>query len=213
MNAAEHLCREDGTKDFWRRIVTIHKDKRRMAAIDQDKGRVAECLKGDSEAFEALIRDYQRMIVSLCHRMTGSLADAEDLAQETFVQAYQHLAEFRAEARFSTWLYQIAMNQCLNWRKRSQRREQVHQEWSRQDQDQATPRSDGDWAEKVQEALLKLKPKQRAAIILTAYDGLSHAEAARALGCSETTVSWRLFAARRTLKKILKGMQYPSPRQ
>jgi RNA polymerase sigma-70 factor (ECF subfamily) len=58
----------------------------------------------------------------------------------------------------------------------------------------------------IQDALLKLPEKQRAAVILTTYDGLSHAEAAKALGCSETTVSWRMFAARRKLKRLLKQL-------
>jgi RNA polymerase sigma-70 factor (ECF subfamily) len=58
----------------------------------------------------------------------------------------------------------------------------------------------------VQEALMSLHPKQRAAVVLTTYDGLTHAEAARALGCSETTVSWRVFAARRKLKRLLGGL-------
>lgn len=178
-----------------------------MAAIDEDRGRVAECLKGDHEAFEALIRDYQRMIHSLCYRMTGSLADADDLAQETFIQAYRYLPDFRAEARFSSWLYRIAVNQCLNWQKRSQRRARMHEEWVKQELEPSHGNSGR--AQQVQDALLTLTPKQRAAIVLTTYDGLTHAQAAQALGCSETTVSWRLFAARRKLKRILEGVQIP----
>jgi RNA polymerase sigma-70 factor (ECF subfamily) len=178
-----------------------------MAAIDQDGGRVAQCLKGEPDAFEELIREHQRMIHALCYRMTGSLADAEDLAQETFIQAYQHLSDFRAEARFSSWLYRIAMNQCLNWQKRTQHRQALHREWSEQDQDLREPRSPS--ADEVQQALMKLDPKRRAAVVLTIYDGLTHAEAAKALGCSETTVSWRVFMARRTLKGLLKGLAGP----
>ena len=143
------------------------------------------------------------MIHSLCCRMTGSLADADDLAQETFIQAYQHLDSFRAEARFSSWLYRIAMNQCLNWQKRKQRQERLHQEWSEQDQQPSGP--DGRQAQQIQEALMKLPPKQRAAVILTTWDGLNHAEAAAVLGCSETTVSWRVFAARAKLKRLLRS--------
>ena len=143
------------------------------------------------------------MIYSLCYRMSGSLADAEDLAQETFIHAYQHLDGFRAEARFSSWLYRIAVNLCLNWQKRRSRLDQLHREWSEQDREPAA--GDAGRAQQIQEALLKLPPKQRAAVVLTAYDGLSHAEAAAALGCSETTVSWRLFAARAKLKRLLQG--------
>lgn len=69
---------------------------------------------------------------------------------------------------------------------------------------EAGPEADCMAVEMVQAALLKLPPKQRAAVVLTTYDGLSHAEAARALGCTETTVSWRLFAARAKLKRLLK---------
>src|SRR6266487_5361351 len=103
--------------------------------MDDENSRVARSQNGDHEAFETLIRDYQRMIHSLCFRMTGSLADAEDLAQETFIHAYEHLGSFRADARFSSWLYRIAMNQCLNWRKRKARQDQLHKEWSEQERE------------------------------------------------------------------------------
>jgi RNA polymerase sigma-70 factor (ECF subfamily) len=182
-----------------------------MAAMDDETSRVVRSQNGDHEAFESLIKDYQRMIHSLCFRMTGSLADAEDLAQETFIHAHQHLASFRAEARFSSWLYRIAMNQCLNWRKRQSRQNQLHTEWSQQPQDAGAPGHPS--SQLIQDALMKLDPKQRAAILLTTYDGLSHAEAAQVLGCSETTVSWRLFAARGKLKRWLKDVKSSRPSQ
>jgi len=178
-----------------------------MVATGDDRRRIVESQNGDHGAFEALIKQYQRMIHSLCYRMSGSLADAEDLAQETFIHAYQHLDGFRADARFSSWLYRIAVNQCLNWRKRTQRLDRLHQEWG--EQDRAPSGADTGRAQQIQDALLKLPPKQRAAVILTTYDGLSHAEAAAALGCSETTVSWRLFAARGKLKRLLKDHVKP----
>jgi RNA polymerase sigma-70 factor (ECF subfamily) len=171
-----------------------------MVATGNQQGQVCGRMNVDDGAFEVLIRQHQRMIHSLCFRMTGSLADADDLAQETFIHAYRHLDGFRAEAKFSSWLYRIAVNQCLNWQKRQARQQRLHQQWSEQVRDEPAGQEGG---RQVQEALLKLHPKQRAVIVLTIYDGLTHAEAAEALGCSETTVSWRLFAARRKLKRIL----------
>ncbi|MEY2429967.1 MAG: polymerase sigma-70 factor, subfamily [Verrucomicrobiota bacterium] len=172
--------------------------------MENERDRIAESRKGDHDAFEELIREHQRMIHSLCYRMTGSMAEAEDLAQETFIRAYQQLTSFRAEARFSSWLYRIAVNQCLNWQKRKGREERLHKDWA--DQGQETTGADFGRTQQVQEALLKLNPKQRAAVILTTYDGLSHAEAADASGCSEATISWRLFAARAKLRRLLKGL-------
>jgi len=176
-----------------------------MVAADNDWARILESRNGDSEAFEQLVREHQRMIYSLCYRMTGSAAEAEDLAQETFIHAHRHLGGFRAEARFSSWLYRIALNLCLNWKKRTQRQDRLHEKWAEQAEDASGPETGGE-AQRVQQALLKLPAKQRAAIVLTLYDGLSHAEAAQALTCSETTISWRVFAARGKLRRMLKDL-------
>ncbi len=177
----------------------------RMA--DADEELVLQTQSGSPAAFETLIRNHQRMIHSLTFRMTGSLADAEDLAQETFIRAYEQIGSFRGTAKFSTWLYRIAVNTCLNWRQSEARRFQLHtncaEELSAQPLNGESPAAATQSNQQVQEALLKLPAKQRAAIVLTIYDGLNHAEAAQVLGCSETTVSWRVFAARRKLKRWL----------
>jgi RNA polymerase sigma-70 factor, ECF subfamily len=171
---------------------------------DEEQSWIARSRNGDQQAFEALVQRYQKMIFALAYRMTGSLAEAEDLAQDTFVAAFQQLDSFRGESKFSSWLYRIATNRCLNWRQREARRERAYESWGREREvaSAAAPHTEA-LAVHVQQALLKLDEKQRAAVVLTAYEGLNHAEAARVLGCSETTVSWRLFAARRKLKKWL----------
>jgi len=178
-----------------------------MGDTDAEKVLVLQSRNGDPAAFESLIRAHQRMIHSLTFRMTGSLADAEDLAQETFIRAYRQLDAYQGNAKFSTWLYRIAVNVCLNWRKREMRREQIHNHWigsGAAPQTETKPGADNDEiSESVQAALMRLPSKQRAAIVLTVYDGCNHAEAAKMLGCSETTVSWRVFAARRKLKRWL----------
>src|ERR1035437_5802695 len=174
---------------------------------DADSELVLQTQSGSPAAFETLIRNHQRMIHSLTFRMTGSLADAEDLAQETFIRAYEQIGSFRGTAKFSTWLYRIAVNACLNWRQSEARRFHLHANCA---EEISAHHANGDNSpakngacEQVQSALLKLPAKQRAAIVLTIYDGLNHAEAAHVLGCSETTVSWRVFAARRKLKRWL----------
>jgi len=174
---------------------------------DPDEDLVLQSQNGNPEAFESLIRNHQRMIHSLTFRMTGSLADAEDLAQETFLRAYEQIGTYHGAAKFSTWLYRIALNACLNWRRHEARRFQLHADCAETIAAQpsaagGTP-AESEMSRQVQAALLKLPARQRAAIVLTVYDGLNHAEAAQALGCSETTISWRVFAARRKLKRWL----------
>ncbi|HEY1171964.1 MAG TPA: RNA polymerase sigma factor [Verrucomicrobiae bacterium] len=183
-----------------------------MAFEGEEAEWVRRSRAGDTEAFAALVGRYQQMIDALTWRMTGSLADAQDLAQETFIQAYHSLDQFEDRSKFSTWLYQIAVNKCLNWRKAMGRRSQAHEKWATEAEHEATRRShsagDGNSAQgdAVQKALLKLPAEQRAAIVLTVYEEMNHAEAARVLGCSETTVSWRIFMARRKLKQWLKDL-------
>src|SRR5665213_3661686 len=167
---------------------------------DADAELVLQCQKGSPAAFEALVRQHQRMIHSLTFRMTGSLADAEDLAQETFIRAYAQIGAFRGTSKFSTWLYRIAVNACLNWRQSEARRFHLHADCAGEisappANEENSPAKNGA-CEQVQSALLKLPAKQRAAIVLTVYDGLNHADGAHVLACSDTTVSWRVFASR-----------------
>lgn len=179
-----------------------------MGDSEDELGWIRKSREGDTQAFGELVLRHQRMIHALTYRMTGSLADSADLAQESFIRAFQRLADFRGEAKFSSWLYQIAMHACLNLRTSHARREQVHRNWAEQERVAGAKSSPEDQASEeqtrqVQEALMKLPVKQRAAIVLTVYEDMNHAEAARVLGCSETTVSWRVFAARRKLKRWL----------
>lgn len=167
---------------------------------------IQKSLAGDEEAFAALVRQYQKMVFALAFRMTGSLQDAEDLTQETFLRAFRQLGSFRAESKFSTWLCQIAVNLSLNWRNRESRRGDIHSRWA----EDAITGSPGEFPDelsrRVQNALDKLPAKQRAAIILTVFENRNHAEAAKLLHCSEATVSWRVFMARQKLKRLLKGI-------
>jgi RNA polymerase sigma-70 factor, ECF subfamily len=168
---------------------------------------VARSRKRDNEAYALLVQNYQRMIHSLTYRMTGSLADADDLAQETFIRAFRRLGTYDKAYKLSTWLYRIAVNACLDFRAREARRQRTHAGWS-DAAGVAGPRetaaaADDELGDPVQAALLRLPEKQRSAIVLTILNGLSHAEAAEASGCSEATLSWRVFAARRKLKRWL----------
>jgi RNA polymerase sigma-70 factor (ECF subfamily) len=155
---------------------------------------------------EALIQEHRRLVFSICYRMTGCVQDAEDLSQETFVQAFRNYAQFRGESQASAWLRRIAINQCLNWKARRNRVESLHQSFAENLEAAGENSEDAECSQAVHEALMKLKPAHRAAVVLTTYEGLSHAEAATVLGCSETTVSWRLFVARRQLKKSLRHL-------
>jgi RNA polymerase sigma-70 factor, ECF subfamily len=196
----------DGAKiiqRIWPPCLSDRAKESRMA--DADAELVLRSQTGDPVAFDELVRNHQHMIHSLTYRMTGSLADAEDLAQEAFLRAWEQIGSFRGGAKFSTWLYRIAVNTCLNWRQSEARRFHL---LNRAAEELATRQagvehSTADGSNEVQAALLKLPAKQRAAIVLTIYDGLNHAEAAKILHCSETTVSWRVFAAKRKLKRSL----------
>lgn len=173
---------------------------------DPDDALVIQSQSGDPAAFAELVVKHQRMIHSLTFRMTGSLDDAEDLAQETFINAYRQIGSYRGLSKFSTWLYRIAINACLNWRQKESRRREMNGKWIEHNGEHTngceTPAID-DRSERVHRALLKLPVKQRAAVMLTLHDGFTHAEAAEILNCSETTVSWRVFAAKRKLKHWL----------
>jgi len=138
--------------------------------------------------------------------------DAVELAQETFVRAYQNLSKFEERSSFSTWLYRIAVNLAIDWRRREMRHvtlrgEEAETELERipsvtGDAFQETAR--GEVGEKIRRALDELTDEQRTVILLREVEGLSYEEIAEVLHCPRGTVMSRLFYARNRLRELLK---------
>jgi len=181
-----------------------------MVGADNESKLIEQSLAGDLEAYAALVNQHQNMIRAVTFRMTGSLDDAEELAQDAFLRAYRQFGSFGGGSKFSTWLCKIAFNLSLDWRRRESRRDDIHSKWAAETVSENNP-GDGfpdELSRRVQEALNHLPAKQRAAIVLTIYEDQSHAEAAKTLGCTEATISWRVFAARQKLKRLLKDLHH-----
>src|SRR3569833_1588549 len=144
-----------------------------MVDVGEESEWLEQSLKGNHAAFENLVRTYHTMIHSVTYRMTGSLADADDLSQETFIRAFQQLESFRGESKISSWLCRVAMNACLNWRQRESRRTEVHRQWAGDNLCVSAgdnPKALDENTRNVQAALNRLPAKQRAAMILTVYE-------------------------------------------
>lgn len=187
---------------------------------------VAQAQQGDVQAFEKLVLAYQDRLYGLCYRLAGNHADAQDLAQETFVRAYRALDRFRQEADFGTYLHRIAVNLWLNHRKRSQAVLSLDDpvptgegELSRQVADNnRQPEQvveDGELKDLVWQALGTLGREHRAVLVLREMETLSYEEIAAALGVAPGTVKSRLSRARNALKKALyhlakqRGLELP----
>lgn len=176
-------------------------------AADADQALLASAAQGDRPAFAALFERHYPAIHAFAYRLSLCSAEADDIAQETFVQAARSLAHFRGDASFKNWLYAIATNKSRDRFRQRKRRDRLDASLVAL----ADPPGAGDAAEdfasarhtEVREALARLSPELREAVALVYYEGLNHADAARVLGCAESTVSWRIFRAKHKLIKAL----------
>lgn len=180
------------------------------AAIDQapgdlpkegDPALVARALRGDSRAFEKLIRRHYDMIHRVAWRQTGLKQEAEDIVQNVLMQLVERLASYRGEARFSTWLVGITINACHDHRRRRSSFGRMRQAFS---SFAALGSTTTDGRDLMRQSWLKsllagLSPDLRATVVLVAGEGLSHREAAAELGISENTVAWRMHQVRKQL--------------
>jgi len=166
---------------------------------------IQRVLAGERSAFDVLVRQYGEEAYRLAYRMTRNPQDAQDLAQEAFVQAYRSLGTFRGESRFSTWLYRITMNLCLNHLKAVSRHDGSEVDGQLADQRpdslEALIRNERDRA--LAEAIETLPPQQKATLHLRVHQGLSHREIAEILDCSEGTAKANYFHAVRALQRKL----------
>jgi RNA polymerase sigma-70 factor (ECF subfamily) len=184
--------------------------------VPEDQKLVKRAQGGDLEAYDELIRRYQERIYATIYHMTANHEDANDLAQETFIKAYQALNSFKGDSSFFTWVYRIAVNKTINFLK--QRKNKTHMSLNdldfnaEHDPDlvalvsDKTPRRDVnliELQEKLNGAMQKLSEIHRLVVTLHDVQGLSHEDISKIMGCNTGTVRSRLFYARQQLQAYL----------
>jgi RNA polymerase sigma-70 factor (ECF subfamily) len=183
-----------------------------------DEELVARSIGGDSESFNELVVRWERPIYALAYRTIGREEDARDVCQETFLRAFRALPGFRGQAKFSSWLYRIALNLCRDWIRRERRAPIVQppedvdvmelaaaSEPSESIEDLVARK---DLSRAVERAMALLPDEQRTAIVLKEYHGLTFQEIAELLGCPLSTVKTRLYQGLTVLRRELaKGEQ------
>ena len=182
----------------------------------EEQNLVKKARHGDLGAYDELVRRNQERIYATIYHMTSNHEDANDLAQETFIKAYQALKSFKGGASFYTWVYRIAVNKTINFLKQRNRRAQMSLNEvdfnAENDPDlvalvsDKTPRREaalGELQEKLNAAMQKLSDTHRLAVILHDVQGLPHEEIAEIMGCNIGTVRSRLFYARQQLQAYL----------
>ena len=190
-----------------------------------EKKWLKQAAAGSAEAFEQLVLKYQTAVYNLCLRMTGDPEDAADMTQESFLKAWRNLESFQGNSAFSTWLYRLASNTCLDHLRSVKRRPQLSLVMEDEDgETQALDVPDSapspeeqvialDEQSRLNDALQALEEDQRQILILRAVNGLSYTEIAEALQLKEGTVKSRLARARDQLRKKLQqnGNNSPAP--
>lgn len=174
-----------------------------------DTALVEAAIAGDTAAFDVLVTRHRRSVYQVCYRFVNHHEDAADLTQDTFVRAWKALASFRGQARFSTWIYRIAVNVCLNRVSLKTPKTDVVDFDLVADQREPAPGAAIDAAERqamVRAAVKSLPPRQRTALILRTYHELSHQEVADIVGTSVGAVKANVFHALANLKKRLEPL-------
>lgn len=176
---------------------------------------IQQCLSGNTEAFGDLVLRYQDRLFHSLTLMVGSQDDARDLAQEAFVHAFRKLDSFRGDAAFYTWLFRIAVNATISFRRRAARQKTTSVD-SLKDAAGAEPpdqRSDSspssqieteETQQLVRQALSELSDEFRMALVLTEIEGLSYEDAAETVGCPIGTIRSRIHRARNELREKLR---------
>ena len=168
------------------------------SGITDEADWIARAQRADSGAFEKLYRMHVDKVYGLCLRMTGNIAEAEDCAQEAFIQAWNKLDRFRGDSAFATWLHRIAVNSVLGRMRKSKREQDRIQLAGQEDQSPASVGDSGDLRD-LSEAIDRLPEGARHVFVLYAVYGYSHEEAGNMLGIAPGTSKAQLHRARRLL--------------
>lgn len=176
-----------------------------MTEAGDDGAWVARCLRGDSGAFEPIVRRYERVVFSVAYRMLGNYEDALDATQNVFIRAYDGLGGYDPTRRFFSWIYRIVVNECLNLRRARKPGEPLNERIEAAGSEgplEAVTRHEQ--SASIDAALGKLSEDHRLVIVLRHFAEFSYDEMSDALGVPEKTVKSRLFEARQRLAALLR---------
>lgn len=197
---------------------------RRFETVELAEGEaIRRAQRGDSAAFERIYRLHSRRVYSLCLRMVGNPAEAEDLAQEAFLQLFRKIHTFRGESAFSTWLHRLVVNVVLMRLRKKAVPESSLEELTEPDEESGGPRRDVGEPDTVltgsidrvnlQRAVDQLPPGYKMVFVLHDVQGYEHNEIARLMGCSIGNSKSQLHKARMRLRELLQETERERARQ
>ena len=181
------------------------------ARLKDENDLIRRAKRGEEAAFAALFKAYQRRVYSLCYRLTGSAADAEDLTQEAFLKVFRKIASFRGDSAFYTWLHRLVTNEIL-MHVRKKRLPQVPLEEVNPTRDEPVVRDPGQNDRRLsgcvdrivlKRAIAQLPPGYRAAFVLYDVEGYKHGEIARLMQWSIGNSKSQVFKARRKMRALI----------
>ena len=176
---------------------------------------IHKAAEGDAHAFEALLLAYQKQVYNLALRMTGNPDDAMDLSQEAFIKAWRGLSSYRFDSAFSTWLYRLTSNVCIDFLRKQKKQKTVplqYMDEASEERELSIPDPGLSTEEQVMAqmehervaaAMEQLEPEYREALTLRVVNGLSYTEIAAILNIKEGTVKSRIARAREKMRLIM----------
>jgi RNA polymerase sigma-70 factor (ECF subfamily) len=175
---------------------------------DTDEHLIRSAANGDEHAFERIVQKYQQAVFNTIYRYTGSREDVQDLAQEIFIKVWRNAAKFKGKSKFSTWLYRIVANHCINYRRKRRYNHVSLDELNKNGQIPESLKVQPDWeerrrAERVRQAVDELPGRQRLALVLSQFEDRSYKEIAEIMKVSLSSVESLIFRARSALKQKL----------
>jgi RNA polymerase sigma-70 factor (ECF subfamily) len=178
----------------------------RMVLESSDREIIEACRRGERDAFRALFEAYQDRVYSIALRFTCDESLAMDIAQDTFLKLFSTIQEFRGDAAFSTWVYRLVVNCCLDHKRRGWRLVPLADELIavlRAPGDSLNAMLHSEMQGRVRSAVERLSPDMRMAVVLRYTEGLSYDQIAEVMGCSAGTVASRLNRALKALERRL----------
>ena len=170
----------------------------------QDLQLIERCQRGDRQALEQLVGDYERPVYNAAYRFLGNPDDAADVTQAVFLKAFEHLDQYDPKYKFFSWIYRIAINESINQVKRNRKQQPLDDEVVSSALSPEDLVQSGDVSRGIQEGLMTLKENYRAVVVLRHFSECSYQQISEILQIPEKTVKSRLYSARQIMRDQLR---------